>query len=108
MPTATLAAAGARSHAPRPANRSTIVGEFQLNNFEVFRAEVIERNGKRVISIARWKSTPNGERRCGQSLEFAEHRAVDVAELVNAALRASITVPAPDDERFHDTDRVPA
>jgi hypothetical protein len=89
MPTATLAAAGARGHAPpRPANRSIIVGEFQLNNFEAFRAEVLERNGKRVISIARWKSTPNGERRCGQSLEFAEHRAVGVAELVNAVLRA--------------------
>jgi hypothetical protein len=64
MPTATLAAAGARNHVPpHPANRPVIVGEFQLNNFEVFRAELIERNGKRIISIARWKSTPGGERR---------------------------------------------
>lgn len=64
------------------ADASIVVAEFPLNNHQSFRAEIIERDGKRVVSLSRWKVTPAGPRRTGQSFEFAGHRADAVASLL--------------------------
>ena len=82
MTTFTLAPAGAHTHAPTP----IVVAEFPLNDHEHFRAELTERNGKRVIAIVRVKFTANGLRR-GASIEFAEHRIAGIAGLLDKVLR---------------------
>jgi hypothetical protein len=61
MSTQTFASASARSCA--------LIAEFTLNRHHLLRATLTQRAGKQVISIVRWKQTPVGERRCGQSLE---------------------------------------
>jgi hypothetical protein len=61
---------------------SITVSEFPLNNHQCFRAEIIMRDGKPTVSIARWKKTPAGTRRTGQSLEFGAHRTGTVTALL--------------------------
>jgi hypothetical protein len=51
-----------------------VVSDFLLNHNQRFRAEIISRDGKTVVSISRWKSTPKGPRRTGQVFEFGAHR----------------------------------
>jgi hypothetical protein len=61
---------------------SITVSEFPLNHHQCFRAEIIMRDGKPTVSIARWKKTPAGARRTGQSLEFGAHRTAAVSSLL--------------------------
>jgi hypothetical protein len=72
---------------PPAVQASITVSEFPLNRHQSFRAEVIERDGKHVVAISRWKITPAGVRRTGQSLEFGAHRAHAVASLLDEVLR---------------------
>jgi hypothetical protein len=65
-----------------PPAAGVIVSEFPLNNHECFRAVVTVRDGKPIVSLSRWRSTPTGDRRTGQSLEFAGHRVSAVARLL--------------------------
>jgi hypothetical protein len=67
--------------APRP-DAVIVVSDFPLNHRHRFRAEVITRDGKLVVSISRWKTTPMGLRRTGQALEFGAHRTGAVAALL--------------------------
>ena len=66
---------------------STTASQFPLNQHQSFRAEIIERDRKHIVFIARWKTTPAGLRRTGQSFEFAAHRAAAVANLLDEVLR---------------------
>jgi hypothetical protein len=84
MPKPQRAAKGTNPPAVRV---STTVSQFPLNRHQSFRAEIIECDGKRVVSISRWKVTPVGVRRTGQSFEFAAHRAAAVAKLLDEVLR---------------------
>jgi hypothetical protein len=67
---------------------SSLIGQLKLNRHQHLRATLTERAGRQTISIARWKQTPTGERRCGQSLEFGAHRAAAVVQLLKEVLRA--------------------
>lgn len=69
------------------ARQAVVVAEFPLNTHQCFRAEIIERDGKPIVSIARWKNTPVGARRTGQSMEFGAHRIGAVAGLLNEVQR---------------------
>jgi hypothetical protein len=67
--------------APRP-DAVIVVSDFLLNHNQRFRAEIIRRDGKPVVSISRWKSTPKGPRRTGQAFEFGAHRTIAVTNLL--------------------------
>lgn len=71
---------------PPAVQASFTVSQFPLNRHQNFRAEIIKRHGKRVVSISRWKVTPAGPRCTGQSLEFGAHRAAAVANLIEDVL----------------------
>jgi lysophospholipase L1-like esterase len=66
----------------------SIVSEFSLNPWETIRAELIQRRGKSIVSIARWKNTPTGLARTGVAFEFAAHRISDMAKIIGDAQRA--------------------
>jgi hypothetical protein len=57
---------------------SIIVSEFTLNHRQRFRAEIIMRDGKPVVSISRWKKN----NRTGQAFEFGAHRTAAVTNLL--------------------------
>ena len=59
---------------PRPNDTCIIVAEFRLNHHHSFRAELVVRAGKPMVSISRLKITPLGARRTGQAFEFGAHR----------------------------------
>lgn len=61
---------------------SIIVSEFTLNHRQRFRAEILMREGKPVVSISRWKNTAAGANRTGQAFEFGAHRTAAVANLL--------------------------
>jgi hypothetical protein len=65
-----------------------LVSEFSLNQWESIRAEVIQRRGKSIILIARWKITPAGPQRTGVGFEFAAHRVGDMARIIGDVHRA--------------------
>lgn len=65
------------------ANQVVASSELPLNRHQCFRAEVIERKGKSIVSIGRWKTTPTGVSRTGQCLEFGAHRLADFAKLLS-------------------------
>jgi hypothetical protein len=67
--------------APRP-DASIVVSDLLLNQHHRFRAEIITRDSRLVVSISRWKSTPKGSRRAGQPFEFGAHRIGAVAALL--------------------------
>ena len=67
---------------PPPDDASIVVSDFQLNHNERFRAEIIMRDGKPVVSISRWKSTSKGLKRTGQTFEFGAHRTGAVVALL--------------------------
>lgn len=89
MPTPVLAYAGQRTREiPLQAtDASVVVAEFLINNHQSFRAEIIERGGKRIVSLSRWKVTPAGPRRTGQTFEFAGHRTEAVEILLGEVQR---------------------
>jgi hypothetical protein len=65
-----------------------VVSEFSLNAWESIRAEVCQRRGKSIVSIARWKTTLAGSQRSGSGFEFAAHRVEDVARMIGDVQRA--------------------
>jgi hypothetical protein len=42
----------------------------------------MQRRGKSVVSIGRWKTTPAGLKHTGQLIEFGAHRTVGTAKLI--------------------------
>ena len=67
---------------PAEALASAFVSEIALNNHQSFRAEIITRHGKMIVSLSRWKKTPAGARRTGQTFEFGAHRSAGIAKLL--------------------------
>jgi hypothetical protein len=67
---------------PRSDDATIVVSDFQLNRNERFRAEIIMRDGKPVVTISRWKSTSKGLKRTGQCFEFGAHRTSAVVALL--------------------------
>jgi hypothetical protein len=65
-----------------------VVSEFSLNAWESIRAEVCQRRGKSIVSIARWKRTSAGSQRTGCGFEFAAHRVDDMAKMIGDVQRA--------------------
>ena len=47
----------------RPNDTCIVVAEFRLNHHHSFRAELVVRAGKPMVSISRLKTTPLGARR---------------------------------------------
>ena len=54
----------------RPNDTCIVVAEFRLNHHHSFRAELVVRAGKPMVSHHRLKITPLGARRTGQAFEF--------------------------------------
>lgn len=79
-----LQLASAQTCVSRPLDddATIVISEFAISHHQSFRAEIIQRDGKRVVSISRWKSTAAGPRRTGQSFEFGAHRAAGVARIL--------------------------
>ena len=54
-----------------------------LNPHETLRAEIVDRRGKSIVAISRWKKTTTGRvKRTGATFEFGAHRIAGMAELV--------------------------
>jgi hypothetical protein len=70
------------------AQASFVVAEVFLNQRESFRAEVIQRRGKAIVAISRWKKTSGLSRRTGSSIEFAAHRTAGIIGLLSNLQRA--------------------
>ena len=62
------------------------VAEYEINHLDVIRAEIVERHGKPIVAIGRWKRSPTGDKPSGQSFEFGAHRIEGVAEVLNSVL----------------------
>jgi hypothetical protein len=60
-----------------------IVAEFPISSHVTFRAELVERQGRPIVSISRWKTTPAGTKRAGAAFEFAAHRTGAVANILS-------------------------
>jgi hypothetical protein len=67
--------------------RCGVVSKFPLNPWESVRVELIERRGKPIVSIGRWKLTAAGPRRTGQVFEFGAHRTADIAKMISEVQR---------------------
>lgn len=59
-----------------------VVADFPISAHQSFRAEIATRDGKSIVSLSRWKNTPAGARRTGQSFEFGAHRTAGVVKLL--------------------------
>ena len=70
------------------AQASVVVAEVFLNQRESFRAEVIQRRGKAIVAISRWKTTSGLTRRTGSAIEFAAHRTAGIIDLLSNLQRA--------------------
>ena len=57
--------------------------EYAINPREVFRAEICTINGRQVVSLSRWKRTPEGHKRTGCTFQFGAHRCKAVANLLS-------------------------
>lgn len=55
--------------------------EYILGPHDVIRAEILDRNGKRVVSIARLKRSATGDKRTGQVFEIGAHRTAGMVTL---------------------------
>ena len=62
------------------------IAEYEVSHHDVIRAEIIERQGKPVVTLSRWKRSPNGDKRSGQAFEFGAHRTEGVANILNSVL----------------------
>jgi len=60
-----------------------VIAECFLNRHESFRAEIIERRGKTIVVISRWKNLSGLPRRTGATIEFAAHRTAGIAKLLS-------------------------
>ena len=67
--------------APRP-DAVIVVSDFLLNHHQRFRAEILTRDGKPVVSLSRVKKTPKGIQRTGQAFEFGAHRIKSIVGLL--------------------------
>jgi hypothetical protein len=77
----------------RGSSRSLIfVSQFPLNPFESIRAEIIDRRGKAIVVISRWKLTPSGPKRAGTSFEFAARRTGGIAKLIDDLQRILVSL----------------
>jgi ribosomal protein S5 len=65
------------------AQAPVVVAEFSLNRHESIRAEIIQRRGKSIVAISRWKQTSGLPRRTGSAIEFAAHRTAGIANLLS-------------------------
>jgi hypothetical protein len=65
------------------AQTSVVVAEFFLNRHESFRAEIIQRRGKAIVAVGRWKNTSGLPRRTGAAIEFAAHRTAGIIDLLD-------------------------
>jgi hypothetical protein len=74
-----------------------IISEFPLNPWESIRAELIQRRGKSIVSIARWKTTSTGLARTGVAFEFAAHRIADMAKIIGDVQQALASINADGD-----------
>ena len=63
------------------------VAQFSLSQHRFFRAEIVVRGKKSIVSVARWKNTPNGARRTGQAMEFGAHRIAAIVTLLTEVQR---------------------
>src|SRR5262245_42290702 len=68
---------------PAVAQPSVVVAEFFLNRHESFRAEIIQRRGKSIVALGRWKTISGLPKRTGAAIEFAAHRAAGIANLLS-------------------------
>jgi len=70
-----------------------VVSEFPLNSHESFRAEIIDRQGRSIVAISRWKMSPAGNpKRAGTPFEFAAHRTNGVAKIVAELQRVLVSL----------------
>jgi hypothetical protein len=69
-----------------------VISEFAISHHQSFRAEIIVRDGQRIVSISRWKSTAAGPRRTGQSFEFGAHRTAGIAKILADVQRVLATL----------------
>jgi hypothetical protein len=60
-----------------------VIAEFFLNRHESFRAEIVERRGKTIVVIGRWKNLSVLPRRAGATIEFSAHRTAGIAKLLS-------------------------
>jgi hypothetical protein len=65
------------------AQASIVVSEFPLNRYESFRAEIIDRRGRAIVAISRWKTSSAGSKRTGVAFEFAAHRIAGMAKIIS-------------------------
>ena len=70
------------------AQGSLVVAEFSLNQHESFRAEIIQRRGKAIVAISRWKKVSGLPRRTGAGIEFGAHRTAAIIDLLGSLQRA--------------------
>ena len=70
------------------AQGSLVVAEFSLNQHEGFRAEIIQRRGKAIVAISRWKKVSGLPRRTGAGIEFGAHRTAAIIDLLSSLQRA--------------------
>ena len=70
------------------AQGAVAVAEFSLNQHESFRAEIIQRRGKAIVAISRWKTVSGLPRRTGAAIEFGAHRTSAIIELLASLQRA--------------------
>ena len=78
-----------RQDIANPANDSAkpFYSEYAINPREVFRAEICTINGKAVVSLSRWKRTPEGHKRTGSAFEFGAHRCQGVVNMLSDLAR---------------------
>jgi hypothetical protein len=79
------------------AQASIIVSEFTLNPHESFRAEIIDRQGKTIVAIGRWKISSAGAKRTGVAFEFAAHRIPGIAKIIRDLQRAFVSMEGAND-----------
>jgi hypothetical protein len=70
------------------AQGSLVVAEFSLNQHESFRAEIIQRRGKAIVAISRWKRVSGLPRRTGGGIEFGAHRTAAIIDLLSSLQHA--------------------
>jgi hypothetical protein len=85
-PMSTYYGTGTGARALAVGQASVVVAEFFLSRHESFRAEIIQRRGKAIVAISRWKQTSGLPRRTGAAIEFAAHRTAGIIKLLNDLL----------------------
>lgn len=81
------------------AQASVVISEFPLNPHEVIRAEIIDRRGKPIVVISRWKTASSGPKRTGVAFEFAAHRITGMVKVISDLQRVLDSVEADGDQQ---------